>query len=516
MKDLKNPIIGIDLGTTHSLVAFCQEGQPRILESLAGERLVPSAVYFASETLVQVGTLAKSQKLKNPKTTVLSVKRLLGKGMKDIGELAHPLPHEIIADDESPHSKFKIKFDHQSFSAVEISSMILKELKKIAENALGTVVEQAVITVPAYFNDSQRQETRFAGKLAGLDVIRILNEPTAAALAYGLNQKKTGNIAVYDFGGGTFDISILKLQEGIFEVLSTHGDTSLGGDDIDLALVEDYFKHTIHSHQKEKVSDEAMAILLERAEQTKKMLSVQSQALFQVGPPHFEPYEKLWTQEAFSDLISPLLERTTQACERALEDAHLQKEDLSDIILVGGPTRLPSLQSWIKNYFHQELNTSMHPDEVVALGAAIQAEILSGRNQGLLLLDVVPLSLGIETYGGVMAPLIPRNTRIPAAVREVFTTYQDHQTAVDLHVYQGESHQVEHNRSLGRFKLYLAQKALAKEPRIEVTFLVDADGILQVTGKDLHSGQMKSIEMHPTYGLSLQDIDKMLFSTESK
>jgi Fe-S protein assembly chaperone HscA len=501
------PIVGIDLGTTHSLVATVRDGVPMILKTREGERLLPSVISFANASEPVIGYSAKNRKVVDSKHTVYSVKRLLGRSFEDLRPEAGHLPFEIEGD-----SLVRVKVGDRSFSAIEISAMILKELKAGAEASLGMPVKKAVITVPAYFNDSQRQATRAAGRIAGLEVLRIINEPTAASLAYGLDKKRQGLIAVFDLGGGTFDISILKLHDGIFEVLATNGDTSLGGDDLDLVLVKKAAEEISQRFGVDVFSESEIALraaLIDAAEKVKIELSTALEATLRLDMKG-KTYERVFTISEFDELCQPILEKTRQPCLSALKDAGLQLSDLSDVVMVGGPTRLKSVREMARQIFGREPNSSVHPDEVVALGAAIQADILAGNNRDLLLLDVVPLSLGLETYGGLMSTLIPRNTRIPTAAREVFTTFVDRQTAVDVHVLQGERDRVEDNRSLARFKLQGIERLPAGLPRIEVFFLIDADGILQVAAKDLRNGHEQSIEVKPTYGLTDDEVTRML------
>ncbi len=501
-------ILGIDLGTTHSLVAVVREGRPEVLPSREGHRLLPSVVAVSSDGGATVlGFEARRCQIQNARQTAFSVKRLLGRSYDEVKQQAEGLPYDVLPPAEGDSSGLvRIQLGDRSFTAIEISALILRELRLSAEKALGRAVSKAVITVPAYFNDSQRQATRAAGRLAGLDVLRIINEPTAASLAYGIDRRRQGVVAVYDIGGGTFDISILRLEDGVFEVLSTHGDTRLGGDDLDQAVAR-WFIDGFADFS--KLSAQERAGLLESVEQAKRRIVETDEVLVEVEISGARQ-QKLLSRATFDQLCRPVLERTRASCEQALSDAGMRPEDLTDLVLVGGPTRLQIVQQVAAEIFGRAPNTSLHPDEVVAIGAAIQADILSGNNTELLLLDVVPLSLGIETYGGLMNVLIPRNSKIPAVARETFTTFADRQTGVDIHVFQGERDRVELNRSLARFSFKGIRPAPAGIPRIEVSFLVDADGILQVSARDVETGQVQSVEVRPSIGLTDAEVERIL------
>ncbi len=506
-KQKRARVVGIDLGTTNSLVAYMETASPKVIPTPEGGKIVPSIVSYTREGKIVVGEEARKRLITEPERTVYSVKRLMGRGIADVQEELKLFPFQIA---EGSESVIRLKLGDRTFTPPEISAFILRQLKQNAEAYLGEPVEQAVITVPAYFNDAQRQATKDAGRIAGLDVLRLVNEPTAAALAYGLDKRHDGIVAVYDLGGGTFDISILRLHEGIFEVLATNGDTHLGGDDIDNLLLRIALED-IESEWKRDISGDNSAVqqLRRAVVKAKEELSYALKTVidFEYGGRR---YQRELTRELFERLITPIVDRTLGPCRDCLADAGVKVEEIDEVVLVGGSTRIPLVRKAVENLFRTRPHTELNPEEVVALGAAVQAAILAGNVEDKLLLDVTPLSLGIETMGGVVSKLIPRNSTIPASATEHFTTAVDGQTNVLIHVVQGERELAKDCRSLARFELKGIEPMPAGMPRIEVRFLIDANGILNVTAKDLRTGKEQQVEVKPSYGLTDEQVEKMI------
>ena len=506
-------IVGIDLGTTNSLVAYIdpQTNAPKCIVGPSGSTLCPSVVSVDADGSVIVGEPARRRLLTQSERSIYSVKRLMGRGVADVQDELKLFPFRI---DPSSKNVIRVTLGDKTFTPPEISAFILRELKNWAEAYFCETVDRAVITVPAYFNDAQRQATKDAGKIAGLEVLRLVNEPTAAALAYGLHEKQRGKVAVYDLGGGTFDISVLKListSEGdIYQVLSTNGDTHLGGDDIDNLLQSRIRQDIIDCYQYDVRQDPELVQELRKALiDLKHQLSEKEDAIVRLSLPTGAIYATGFTRAAFDAWIRPIVDRTMDPVKRALADAHLKPEEIDEVVLVGGTTRTPLIRATVERYFDRKPHTELNPDEVVALGAAVQANILDRGVQNMLLLDVTPLSLGIETYGGAVAKVIPRNSTIPASAQEMYTTGVDNQTGIDIHVLQGERELAKDCRSLARFILKVPP-APAGLPRIEVKFLIDANGILQVAAKDLRNGEQHTIEVQPSYGINDTEIERML------
>ena len=511
-------IIGIDLGTTNSVVAVMEGSEPTVITNPEGNRLTPSVVAFTKGDERLVGQVAKRQAVTNPENTIFSIKRFMGRRFSEVSEEMKMVPYETV---KAANGDARVRAGGTEYSPPQISAMVLQKLKQAAEEYLGQKVEKAVLTVPAYFNDAQRQATKDAGQIAGLEVMRIVNEPTAAALAYGLDKKKDETIAVYDFGGGTFDISILEVGEGVVEVKATNGDTHLGGDNLDQRIIE-WIVEGFKSDEGIDLSQDRMALqrLKEAAEKAKMELSTVVETEInlpfvtadQSGPKHLQ--RKL-TRAKFEQLVDDLLQRTVGPAKQALSDSGLQPSDIDEVVLVGGSTRVPKVQDLVKSIFDREPHRGVNPDEVVAVGAAVQAGVLSGEVKDLLLLDVTPLSLGIETLGGVMTTLLPRNTTIPTRKSEIFSTAADSQTSVEVHVLQGERPMAPGNRTLGKFHLVGIPAAPRGVPQIEVTFDIDANGIVNVSAKDLGTGKEQKITITASSGLSKAEVAQMMKEAET-